>query len=62
MVEVAVVVGTAVVVGAAEVVGAAVVVGAGGAAGSAGLWTSVIGSSRITVSPALITKDFAVTV
>ena len=33
-----------------------------GVAGAAGLWTSVIGSWRITVSPELTTRDFALTV
>lgn len=40
-----------------------VVVGGGGAAGAAGvpgLWKSTTGSSRITLSPKLITRDFAV--
>ena len=34
--------------------------GAAGAAGVPGLWKSTIGSSRITLSPKLITRDFAV--
>jgi hypothetical protein len=34
--------------------------GAAGAAGMPGLWKSTIGSSRITLSPKLITRDFAV--
>ena len=34
--------------------------GAAGAAGVPGLWKSTIGSSRITLSPKLITRDLAV--
>ena len=42
------------------VVGVVVGGGAAGAAGVPGLWKSTIGSSRITLSPKLITRDLAV--
>ena len=42
------------------VVGVVVGGGAAGAAGVPGLWKSTTGSSRITLSPKLITRDLAV--